>query len=194
MLKRFAVLLVLVLLAWTSSDAVADTCPIRISAWIDGRSQLILKGNTAQWHHLEANAPGREGGVTEPTIINGVDWFPVWPGDPGDPLNHSCNCFSDVFDGVNPPLPSQDMTVVLREIQVRQEVSVIQQPSAANDYTLIIEFNDNQPGGAAWYTVEFDVPGTCSGIPTLNQWGMIILSLLVAASALWLIRRRKQSA
>jgi hypothetical protein len=192
-MKRFTVLLVLALLAWTSSNAAA-ACPIRISAWIDGRSQLTLQGNTAQWHHFDANAPGREGGVTEPTVINGITWFPVWPGDPGDPLNHDCDCDSDTFNGVNPPLPSEDMTVVLREIEVRQEVSIIQQPSAGNDYTLIIEFNDNEPGGADWYTVEFDVPGECAGIPALNQWGLMIFCLFIVVSALWLIRRRKRTA
>jgi hypothetical protein len=31
-------------------------------------------------------------------------------------------------------------------------------------------------------------------IPTMNGWGMIILSLLMAASALWIVRRRRQSA
>ena len=192
MMKRFAVLLVLVLLVWASSTALAGTCTMRISAWIDGRSQLILKGNTAQWHHFDANAPGREGGVTEPTIINGINWFPVWPGDPGDPNNNSCDCDSDLFNGVRPPLPDEDMTVVLREIAVREEVSIIQQPSAGNDYTLIIEFNDNEPGGADWYTVEFDFE--CAAIPTMNQWGLMIFSLFIVASALWFIRRRKRTA
>jgi hypothetical protein len=31
-----------------------------VKAWIDGESQLIIKGNTVQWHNLRWNAPGYE--------------------------------------------------------------------------------------------------------------------------------------
>ncbi|TES91722.1 MAG: IPTL-CTERM sorting domain-containing protein, partial [Desulfobacteraceae bacterium] len=31
-----------------------------------------------------------------------------------------------------------------------------------------------------------------SPIPTMNEWGMIIFSLLMAVSALWFIRRRSR--
>ena len=79
---------------------------ITIEALIDGRSQLILQSNTAQWFHIDFAAPGRHddgnnGGRFEPTVINGVEWLPVWPDEP-DSENRNCNCFSDVFEGVVP--------------------------------------------------------------------------------------------
>jgi len=190
-MKRYAVLMALVLLTWASADALAGTCTIQVSAWIDGRSHLILRGNTAQWHHYDYTAPGREDMLTEPTIINGSNWYPVWPDVP-NAANHDCDCDSDVFNGVFPPLPSTDMTLSLKEIQVRDQVSIVEQPSAGNNYTLIIEFNDNSSGGADWYTIEFDFECQDSPVPTLNQWGMIILGLLVAGSAVLVLRRRKR--
>ena len=38
-------------------------------------------------------------------------------------------------------------------IQARDTVSIVELPSAANDYTLVIEFDDNASGGADWYEV-----------------------------------------
>ncbi|MCU0233775.1 MAG: hypothetical protein MUE90_07075 [Thermoanaerobaculales bacterium] len=159
---------------------------IAVEAWIDGRSQLILKGNTAQWYHLDFTAPGR-GGVTYPTVINGVDWFPVWPGDPGNPNNSFCNCFSDVFTGVNPPLPASALPVTLNIVQARAGVSILQQPSSGNDYELIVEFNDNGPGGAAWYLIELQ---TADPIPAASGPGAALLALLIAAAAVIALRAR----
>jgi hypothetical protein len=41
---------------------------------------------------------------------------------------------------------------------------------------------------APWFTV-----GAGAGIPTIGQWGMIILSILLALSAIVLIRRRRRA-
>jgi hypothetical protein len=38
----------------------------------------------------------------------------------------------------------------------------VQQPSAANEYTLIVEFDDSLPGGAADYTVDVTFLPTAS--------------------------------
>ncbi|MCP3914703.1 MAG: hypothetical protein GY711_03985 [bacterium] len=65
-----------------------------IRAEIDGLSQLILDDDTAQWHHISFAAPGRHfcdsGDPIEPTILGGVEWFPVWPDVP-DCENRDCN-------------------------------------------------------------------------------------------------------
>jgi hypothetical protein len=41
-------------------------------------------------------------------------------------------------------------------IQGRFDTQIVQQPTAANDFTLIIEFNDNPPGGSDFYIAEID--------------------------------------
>lgn len=127
--------------------------PIRISALIDGRSQLILRGDRAQWHHLDFAAPGRLWFANEPTVINGQRWFPVWPDTP-DAENRDCNCFSDWFTGVFPPVPQTATQYDLRLIQSRSRAAIIQQPTASNDFTLIIEFDDNPEDAGDVYVVD----------------------------------------
>lgn len=126
---------------------------IRIEALIDGRSQLIIHDGTAQWYHLDFAAPGRHEFVNKPTIINGVKWFPKWPDVP-DTENRDCHCTSNVFHGVSPQLPVREATISLRLIQSRYETKVAQHPTVANDYTLIIEFDDNPVGGSQDYIIE----------------------------------------
>jgi hypothetical protein len=134
----------------------------RIEALIDGRSQLILQDNTAQWYHLDFAAPGRHEFRNDPTVINGVEWFPLWPDIP-DEENRDCNCYSDVFTGLYPPLPSEDFTVKLKPVRSRSETQIIQEPANENDYTLIIEFDDNAPGGSDSYIVELELEHVING-------------------------------
>jgi hypothetical protein len=155
--KRRALLVAIGLCAIAPVDrtAVAATQTLRVEALIDGRSQLILRGNTAQWFHLDWAAPGRHLFRNEPTVINGVGWFPVWPDIP-DAENRDCHCYSDVFTGVNPPLPLSDMVVDLRLIQSRQ-TSILQLPTADNDFTLIVDFDDGPISDSFQYIVEIDI-------------------------------------
>ena len=127
-----------------------------MEAVIDGRSQLILRGNTAQWRHFDFATPGRLDFKNAPTVINNVEWFPVWPDQP-DRENRDCDgCLSDVFTGVNPPLFSENMIVSLRKIQARDNVSIVQLPTPANNFTSVIEFDDNPPSGDDIYVVGID--------------------------------------
>jgi len=61
-----------------SASTALVTQTLRIETLIDGRSQLIVRANTSQWFHLDCAAPGRHLFRNEPTVINEVDWFPVW--------------------------------------------------------------------------------------------------------------------
>jgi len=138
---------------------------IEVYADVDGRSQLILSGNTAQWHHFDFAAPGRENFTNFPTTINGVDWYPVWPDVP-DAENRDCNCFSDVFAGVVPALPAQPMEIDLEILSVVRHddptqpagtVAIAQFPTPENNFTTIVEFDDNAPGGSAFYDVKLQI-------------------------------------
>jgi hypothetical protein len=177
-----------VALLGVAGSSVAQS--ITVEAWIDGRSQLILKDNTAQWHHLDFSAPGREGGVTEPTTINGAEWYPVWPDVP-DANNSFCDCSSDVYTGVVPPIPETGFPAKLNLIQARDDAYIVQQPDAGNDYELIVEFNDNASGGADWYIVELQVSG---GIPVLAHWGIVLFAVLMAGTAVVVLRRHLAAA
>lgn len=138
---------------------------IEIRADIDGRSQLILRGNTAQWHHFDFAAPGRQLFTNFPTTINSVDWYPIWPDVP-DAENRDCNCFSDIFTGVVPALPAQPMEIGLQILSVVRPgarceptgtIAIVQFPTPDNNFTTIVEFDDNPQDGSAFYDVRLRI-------------------------------------
>ena len=57
----------------SATTSGAETLAIR--AFIDGRSNLVLSGDSMTWHHLEFAAPGRWNSNDFPTTVNGVDWL-----------------------------------------------------------------------------------------------------------------------
>lgn len=172
--------------------AYAQSATIRVEAYIDGRSQLVLSGSTAQWQHFDYGAPGYDDDL--PTRINGRSWYPQWSGDPRD-----CNgCYSSTFDGVSPAISAVDQTVTFNAIQARENLSILQQPSAGNGYTLILDFNDNNTGGGAWYVLDLDVPYvdetpvvTPQAVPSLSEWGMILLMAATAIAGMFAMRRQR---
>jgi multiple sugar transport system substrate-binding protein len=139
----------------STSVTASEVSPfsLHVRAYIDGESRLIVKGDTITWRHLGADAPGRNGGHNYPTYINGAAWYPTWPDVP-DAANRDCDCFSSTLPGVSPALPVQAVNYALNIIQARDQVSIVQQPRAFNDYTFIIDFNDLPSGGAEWYEIE----------------------------------------
>jgi hypothetical protein len=129
---------------------------LNIRAYIDGRSQLIIEGNTLHWYHLDNDAPGRWelGEAIHPTYINHIGWYPTWPDIP-DATNDFCYCYSSIYVGI-PDLARINQRVWLDIVQGRGRVFVIQQPNIDNNYTLIIDFDDNPGDGAEWYEVNLN--------------------------------------
>jgi|WetSurSiteA1Bulk_404760.scaffolds.fasta_scaffold31132_2 hypothetical protein len=163
---------------------------IRVEAFIDGNSLLIIRSNSAHWHHLDFTAPGIPDNPAEnyPTIINHVNWLPLW-----DLPTTDCDCNSSAFLGVAPALPLVTQNVTLTPVQVRMggSATIIQQPSTANDYTLIVQFND-PPGGAAWYIVQLEF-AAAQPIPTMTGWGMIFFVMLAGLVSISYLRRQKKA-
>ncbi|MBI5365310.1 MAG: hypothetical protein HZA53_19185 [Planctomycetes bacterium] len=143
----------------------ADTLNVR--AWIDGRSQLTLQGDTAQWSQFDFAAPGRldcdTGSPIQPTYLGVAAWLPNWP-DASTCENRFCNCSSDVFTGLVPSLPSASFTAVLHLVQVRNQCTIVEFPTAANGYRVVIEFDDNPWGGADWYEVVLEFHTSAPGL------------------------------
>jgi len=121
-----------------------------IKAFIDGRSDLVIQGNNVWWHHYDYAAPGRWLGANEPTYLNSFSWFPDWP-QPGE--NRDCGCNSSVYDQLSPPLGVDGSPISVAIISARGSVTIVQQPSQNNGFAAIVEFDDNPPGGAAWYEI-----------------------------------------
>ncbi len=124
---------------------------LRIRARIDGLSRLVIQEDTAYWFHLIASAPGRW--IPAPTFLNEIEWNPDWPDVP-DRNNQSCLCSSSAIHGL-PPI-AQHPPISLEIVQARGIVTIVQQPSPRNDFTLIVEFDDLTPPdtyGDEWYEV-----------------------------------------
>lgn len=161
-----------VMLLVLSNVVWADT--LRIEAYVDGRSQLRIAGSTLQWYHLTQAAPGRWLFAVEPTIINGVQWFPVWPDVP-DAENRFCQCFSSTFAGVFPPLPADGVAVPVNVLDGRGPTTVLQQPSSQNGFVLVVQFDDNDEivfSGPDWYVIEIEVPDVPVAID-VTTWGAV---------------------
>jgi len=159
----------------TASPTVATgKARLTARAYIDGRSQLVLRRDAVYWRHLDWGAPGRQGGANEPTYLNGVPWYPSWPDSP-NAENAWCNCDSSSYTGVA-LLATQPQTVTLETTWARGSVTLAQQPSASNDWTLAVEFNDNNWGYADWYQITLDYTS-----PSSTTAGPAVL-LLVRAS------------
>jgi hypothetical protein len=132
----------------------ASTVTVDILAQIDGRDQMIIQGNTLQWHHFDYDLPGKWNAdyptyvstkLDGTTVLNNTAWYPTWSGYP----------YSDVFTGLTPTVPATT-NVTLTPVQARSSLTMVQMPDAGNGYTTVIQFDDNGPGGAAWYEAKLD--------------------------------------
>lgn len=194
------ILSLLVCSANAATDSIAEVDSsingiIDIQAHIDGRDQLILKGDTIQWHHFDFSAVGRHIGSNAPTIVGGIqaishEWLPIWPSPPPDEIRFEA--FSSVLQGVMPSIPSDGVPWQVEKVFGRGEVSIIEQPTLANDFTLIVEFNDNSIGGSTFYgailsqastdhKVDIDIkPGNTTNSVNPRSKGKLKVAILTA--------------
>ncbi len=133
---------------------------IHVQAHIDGRSRLCIRGKTVQWLHLEYDPPGGHGPNPGPTTINGKRWYPVWVDVPFG----NRQCLSDLHECLDAPLPAATVKASVAFVG-RGKVSVVQQPAAANQYTLIVEFDDSVAAGAADYSADISFPPPGASAP-----------------------------
>ena len=143
---------------------------LSVRAYIDGRSQLVIGPARAQWYQADYAAPGRLEEHNDPTYINGVAFLPEWPVPPlesGDAPSaeevselRDCLCTSTVFTPDEPFFATPVVAdLALGAVHVRGRVEIIQQPTPENDWTLIVEFDDDPLGGADWYEVNVVADG-----------------------------------
>src|SRR6266571_4373875 len=125
---------------------------LKVGAQVDGLSRLVVQTNRIYWDHLLYTKPGLYF-TNLPTVLNGYPWFPNWPtSNLGTP---------------EPSLPLEAHSVfitnqlVLTQSAGNGTVSLVQQPSPTNDFTLIVQFDDVTAGGASWYEV------TLQGVATI---------------------------
>lgn len=156
------------------ATAMAAAGSVRVVVTVDGLSDLLLAGSTAQWHHLEYSPPGE-------TVVNGVSWTPTG-------LSSFCNCLSDVFNGVAPAIP-QNATNFSVAWSGRGTVTLEELPAAANGYRLRVRFDDVAPGGADEYDALISYQ-YAEPIPATSPRGTIILAVLLIGVAVFVMLRR----
>lgn len=115
---------------------------LKVRAWIDGKSRLLVKGNQVSWQHISFDRPGLHTGRNEPTQINGVDWIPQWNGMQSQPRS---------FDSFR--LPDRKEVVRLEVVEGRGSVRWIES-GEGESFSGMIEFDDEPQDHADWYEVE----------------------------------------
>ncbi len=146
-------------------QGVCATVSLEVRAWIDGRSHLYIQGDSMAWAHYDWTRPGLEPmgeGYPEPpyptyvsTYLNGAlvenfQWVASWPDDGN---------VSGIWNGLNPAIPTTSLlssTLTFTETRESGSLWVVQYAHADNSYVTILEFNDNGPPDAAWYTARMD--------------------------------------
>ena len=160
----------------------------KVRAQIDAHSQLIVRRDGLFWHHLLYARPGlHDCGC--PTLINGYPWTPIWPNDiaeigPTDaPIDSATLDVSAAFSANG---------VAITEVSGRGRVTVVQQPTTANDFTLIVDFDDIKEGGAAFY--EVTISGvSITALPRLHvKVGSVSLSFQTETNRLYQIQYTDQ--
>jgi hypothetical protein len=163
---RWTLLGVAATLVLAAPAALAESFVLEIEALIDGRDLLILKADSLQWHHLDAAAVGRHHGANAPTIVfpypGPSEWFPAWSQPP--PSEIRWEEYSSVLGGLNPPAPTDGTPLAVQKLFGRGEVQIIQQPSLDNDYTLIVDFDDNIFAGPRYYGIVIALDSDADGV------------------------------
>lgn len=125
---------------------------LKVGAEVDGLSRLVVQTNRVYWDHILYTKPGLYT-TNLPTLLNGYPWFPNWP-----TANHGTPELSLPLEAYSVFTTNQ---IVLTQNAGNGTVSIVQQPSPTNDFTLIVQFDDVTPGGASGYEV------TLQGVATI---------------------------
>jgi serine/threonine protein kinase len=115
---------------------------ITIKASIDDNDVIKIQGNKVWWEHERGTLPGDPKGGNQPTFVNGIAWRPQWDGTNSIP-------FESLAPAFRPKHPEQ---VTFTMLSGRGNAVISELPTAANNGTLSISFNDEE-GGADWYEV-----------------------------------------
>ena len=197
-LKSMLVALWLSVFPGAATQSHAAAFVVEIEALIDGRDQLIIQGNTLQWHHFRFAAVGRHDGRNKPTVIStqlngvtimdGVEWIPQWSAPPPDRINSEG--FSSIFTDLAPGLPLAELSLQLIEIESRGATTMVELPTAANGFSTVIDFNDNSLGALEIYIapLEFDF------VTEANEPGVVAVLGLGFLGLAFSRRKRRGSA
>ena len=134
---------------------------ISVEVSIDWLDDLVITPKYVYWRHHGAGLPGIYPSTRDKfTHLNGKQWLPKWP-------NHSGGIHGGRQDSSKFSTKQYKWLKGLKEMKLEitkaegrwKKPSVIEKPSAQNDYQLVISFDDRPPGGSGWYEITIDVYG-----------------------------------
>jgi hypothetical protein len=132
-----------------ASGGPAELRELVVEALIDGDSELWITQKGIYWKELGVAKPGRHDGRSEPTLVNGVKWFPQW-GKPREERGFDTSALL--------PLPINDAKFAFEVIavSVRPDRKEIERRDPVTIRTVkdaqVISIPDHQ-SGAMWYTI-----------------------------------------
>lgn len=155
--KKIIQVSILAVLAATLSGCASKGPPpegkLHVRALIDGRDTFHIKGDKMWIVHNSYLVPGKWAGSDLPVYINqDQEWELEWNGD----LSNVA-----IIKDPESALPTsgewnEDNMSVKFYTAGYGVPSVIQYPSSTNDYTLVLDFDDNEPYSAHWYSADID--------------------------------------
>ena len=140
---------VLSLNSYASQQTQSGTKLVTILSLIDGSDVLKIRGNELWFEHRNFVLPGKWAGDfdesgDEPTYVNNEAWAPKWNGGVSLPYAAKTRLLPE----------GSQVDVRFVTPQDRGTVTILEQPSAQNNFTLSILLDDDLANGAAWYQVE----------------------------------------
>jgi hypothetical protein len=122
---------------------------MNFAAWIDGSDEVHIQGDKVWFVHQDWDLPGKNGGANDPTWVNGEEWLPSWNENVSDKLSLAT------------ALPqSGELTLNIDTLKMGGNISprgtdaqitLIQEPTAANNYEAVLRLDDNNDPGAHWF-------------------------------------------
>ena len=127
-----------------SSNRTSDKNSLRVIAFIDGVSHLVVQGGEIRWHNEQWAAPGRLEGANFPTIINGESWQPKWPAE-GEVRGDVWSAPLKLSEDTGSSFVLNDLSLV----RARGSTKI----SEVKPEGFIVTFDDGLPLGGDWYSV-----------------------------------------